>query len=123
MTPRPRSGAPPQNERPVSEAASLRSDAEQNQGTVPYRREVLAGLRRRRAASRRCELLTSGVQDPWRNPASRRVGWTDREGAAWQAAAEHLALHGLYGAWQAPKGPRTLQWHRRAGGDEHGVAR
>lgn len=49
-----------------------------------------------------------GVRDPWLVPGD----WTDREVDAWQAAAEHLACHELYGRWQVPDSVRVA-WYRR----------
>ena len=67
-------------------------------------------LRRRRAASWRCEPLGDASRDPW-DPAYRE-DWTDSEVTAWQATAEHLRAHGLYGRWQLPDSVRVA-WYRR----------
>lgn len=76
-------------------------------------------LRRRRAASWRLEPLADGRRDPWCGLLGN--DWTDPELAAWQAAAEHLREHQLYGRWQVPESVR-MAWRRRLAGRRGGDA-
>lgn len=72
--------------------------------------DVPAQLRRRRAASWRCEPLESGRRDPWvdQHPDT----WTDAELDSWAAAAVHLRRAGL--TPQVPDSVRRSWYARRS---------
>lgn len=69
-----------------------------------------AQLRRRRAASWRCEPLPGGSRDPWADRHSAR--WTAAELDSWRNTVEHLRANQLYGRWQVPESVR-MAWRRR----------
>jgi hypothetical protein len=107
-----RSGASPPRERPASKNSSRCLAAEQDYRNPlgPHDTAVPAPgdsgpavvspgrLRRRRAASWRCEPLESGYRDPWVDQRDGPI--STRELDSWRAAAQHLRAHGLYGSWQ-----------------------
>lgn len=62
-------------------------------GSAPPRHSVPQQLRRRRAASWRCEPLRTGLRDPADPTPTYRV--TERELASWRAAYCHLNRLGL----------------------------
>ncbi|MGH3798044.1 MAG: hypothetical protein ACRDSP_24575 [Pseudonocardiaceae bacterium] len=68
-------------------------------------------LRRRRAASWRCEPLAGGHRDPWAD--WHAAGWTEAELESWGAAAGHLRGLELFGSWQVPELVRAA-WQRRS---------
>ncbi|MGH3610729.1 MAG: hypothetical protein ACRDRD_21960, partial [Pseudonocardiaceae bacterium] len=67
-------------------------------------------IRRRRAASRRCEPLPGGRRDPWGDESG---DWTDPALDSLEVAAQHLTALGLYGRWQAPEPARASRGHHR----------
>ncbi|MGH3798481.1 MAG: hypothetical protein ACRDSP_26860 [Pseudonocardiaceae bacterium] len=79
--------------------------------TAEFSRSVPEQLRRRRAASWRCEPLAGGHRDPWAD--WHAAGWTDAELESWGAAAGHLRGLELFGSWQVPESVRAA-WRRRS---------
>jgi hypothetical protein len=76
-------------------------------------RSVPRQLRRRRAASWRCEPLWAGQRDPWTD--ERPADWTATEVESWQRTAEYLRAHQLYGRWQVPESVRAARQPGRTG--------
>lgn len=98
MTPRPRSGAPPRNERSAPEGP--RRCLATDETELNPRGPIAAGqVRRRRVASLRCPPLQSGLRDPLHALACTQ---TAAEDASWRVTADHLRAHGLFGEWQVP---------------------
>lgn len=76
----------------AGESVSRQLDCTQDTATASPS-DVPAQLRRRRAASWRCNPLQSGRRDPWHDPPTESV--TERELASWRAAWRHLRGCGL----------------------------